>query len=89
MRNWHAKPAVNPAGLPAMRRQGQLVPESKLLWEARGIHGGQRCHIIMQLLVPTCGTHLGDTKEVASTTGMPAPASRSISSTLTSVGTWG
>ena len=33
------------------------------------------------------GTHLGDTKLPASTTGNPAAARRSISSTLTSVGT--
>src|SRR4030095_9457202 len=34
-----------------------------------------------------CGTHLGETKAVASTAGRPASARRSISSTLTAVGT--
>src|SRR5262245_499057 len=34
-----------------------------------------------------CGTHFGDTKAVASTACSPASASRSISSTLTAVGT--
>src|SRR5215213_8876965 len=34
-----------------------------------------------------CGTHFGDTNAVASTAGSPASARRSISSTLTAVGT--
>src|SRR5512134_2017861 len=34
-----------------------------------------------------CGTHFGETKAVASTAGRPASARRSISSTLTAVGT--
>src|SRR5215208_1654434 len=34
-----------------------------------------------------CGTHFGETKAVASTAGSPASARRSISSTLTAVGT--
>src|SRR4051812_15180104 len=34
-----------------------------------------------------CGTHLGDTKAVASTAGRPASARRSISSSFTAVGT--
>ncbi len=34
-----------------------------------------------------CGTHFGDTKLVASTAGSPASVRRSMSSTLTSVGT--
>ena len=34
-----------------------------------------------------CGTHFGETNAVASTAGSPASASRSISSTLTAVGT--
>src|SRR5689334_1578974 len=34
-----------------------------------------------------CGTHFGETKAVASTAGSPASARRSISSSLTAVGT--
>src|SRR5512134_4090630 len=34
-----------------------------------------------------CGIHLGETNAVASTAGSPAPASRSMSSTFTSVET--
>src|SRR6185503_16540881 len=34
-----------------------------------------------------CGTHLGETKAVASTAGRPASARRSMSSTFTAVGT--
>src|SRR5262247_2147237 len=34
-----------------------------------------------------CGTHFGDTNAVASTAGSPASARRSISSSLTAVGT--
>ena len=34
-----------------------------------------------------CGTHFGDTNDVASIAGKPASASASISATLTSVGT--
>ncbi len=34
-----------------------------------------------------CGTHLGETKDVASIDGTPASASASISATFTSVGT--
>lgn len=34
----------------------------------------------------TCGTHFGDTKLVASTTGSPLETSNLISSTFTSVG---
>ena len=35
----------------------------------------------------TCGTHFGDTNEVTSMTGSPVAERRSMSSTLTSVGT--
>src|SRR5215213_2325950 len=35
-----------------------------------------------------CGTHFGDTNAVASTAGRPASARRSMSSSLTAVGTW-
>src|SRR3954468_14063854 len=35
-----------------------------------------------------CGTHFGETKAVASTAGRPTSARRSMSSSLTAVGTW-
>ena len=42
------------------------------------------CRLVCDI---TCGTHFGDTNEVASMTGSPVAESLSISSTLTSVGT--
>ncbi len=42
---------------------------------------------ITAVLSPICGTHFGETNEVASMTRSPASASRSISSILVAVGT--